>query len=364
MQNPKDVIDRLLRKQNPDRVGLHDWPWPDTLKKWVTQGYPANAKGEPADFADHFRLDLVGVGGWFNTYPHKEVYELIEETDEWHVHRDGWGAALKYWKNKSGTPEHVDFTMTSRAVWERDYRPRLLALDPSRANAEGNRQDLARRRAQGVWTYYGHAFIWETMRQSMGDLCLYESMLLDPEWIHDFNRVLTGFFQTHVTYLIEQAGQPDGVWIYEDLGYKHRLFCAPDLYRRLIFPYYREMVDFYHARGLPVVLHTCGFVEEALDLIVEAGFDALHPMEVKAGNDPLRIARRYKDKLAFIGGLDARILESHDHALIRKSVAELVDGMKAIGARYIFASDHSISTNVDYRDFQVAVETYREHMAY
>ena len=65
-----------------------------------------------------------------------------------------------------------------------------------------------------------------------------------------------------------------------------------------------------------------------------------------------------------IGGLDARILESHDHALIRREVAALVDGMKSIGARYIFASDHSISTNVDYADFQVAVETYRKHMTY
>ena len=132
----------------------------------------------------------------------------------------------------------------------------------------------------------------------------------------------------------------------------------------MIFPYYRQMVDFYHAYGLPVVLHTCGFVEPALDLVVEAGFDAIHPMEVKAGNDPLRIARRYKDKLAIVGGLDARILETHDPALIRKETAALVEGMKAAGARYVFASDHSLSTNVRYDDFRVAVDAYREHMYY
>ena len=63
------------------------------------------------------------------------------------------------------------------------------------------------------------------------------------------------------------------------------------------------MVDFYHSFNLPVVLHTCGFVEPILDQIADAGFDALHPMEVKAGNDPLRIAAKYKDKLALVGGL-------------------------------------------------------------
>jgi hypothetical protein len=38
--------------------------------------------------------------------------------------------------------------------------------------------------------------------------------------------------------------------------------------------------------------------------------------------------------------------------------------MKALGARFVFASDHSISTNVAYADFAYALDVYREHMAY
>ena len=38
--------------------------------------------------------------------------------------------------------------------------------------------------------------------------------------------------------------------------------------------------------------------------------------------------------------------------------------MKAHGARYIFSSDHSISTSVRYADYQYALEVYRQHMAY
>jgi uroporphyrinogen decarboxylase len=364
MQTPRQVIDSLLRKKHADRVGFHDWPWGDTLTAWVQQGYPVDDKGQPADFAKQAGLDMVNAGGWFNHYPRMEVYELVEETDAWHVHRDGWGALLKYWKNKSGTPEHVGFHMTTRAIWEQEYRPRLLALDPGRVKVEESRKNLAARKAENVWTHFGHLFGFETMRQSMGDTCLYESVLLEPEWIHDVNTVLTAFQQTHYRYLFEQAGLPDGIWMYEDLGYKHATFCSPDVYRRLFFPYYRQMTDFFHSYNLPVVLHSCGFVEPLLDLIVEAGFDALHPMETKAGNDPFRIARKYKDKLALIGGLDIRILESHDHALIRAKTAELIDGMKALGARYIFASDHSLSTNMHYQDFQVALETYHQHMAY
>ena len=85
---------------------------------------------------------------------------------------------------------------------------------------------------------------------------------------------------------------------------------------------------------------------------------------MKAGNNILRIADGYADKMAFIGGLDARVLESGDRDLIRKEVTDLIVGMKSRGARFVFGSDHSLSTNVDYDDFRFALDVYREHMMY
>jgi uroporphyrinogen decarboxylase len=358
------VIDSLLRGREAERVGLFDSPWHDTLARWVKEGYPTTDDDEPVNPVDHFGFDMVGVGSWFDVLPLRGVSELVEETEEWSVRRNGAGAALKYWKHKSGTPEHIDFRMTSREAWERDYRPHLLELDRERLDIKGAAEALAQRREQGLWTFYGHLFIWENMRQSMGDICMYESLVLDPDWIHDYNRVYTDFFKTHYRALIEEAGKPDGVWVYEDLGYRNGLFCSPQVLEELIFPYYAELNEFLHSYDLPVVLHTCGATEPALPLIVEAGFDALNPMERKAGNDPLRYAEQYGDKLAFIGGLDARVFESGDRELIRREVAALIEGMKERGARFVFASDHSLSTNIAYADYAYAVDVYREHMAY
>ncbi|MHC5034842.1 MAG: uroporphyrinogen decarboxylase family protein [Planctomycetota bacterium] len=322
MQNSREVIDSLLRGKPAERMGLHDSPWWDTLREWTKQGYPtrraataegdgkADGDGEPVDPVDHFGFDMASVATWFDVLPLRGVSDLVEETDEWEVRRNGAGAALKYWKDKSGTPEHIDFWMTSREVWERDYRPHLLEVDRERVDVEGTRKALASRRGQGFWTFYGHLFIWENMRQSMGDLCMYQSLLLDPDWIHDYGRVYTDFFKAHYALLFEEAGLPDGIWVYEDLGYRNGLFCSPAVLEELIFPYFKELVDFFHSYDLPVVLHACGGIEEALPLIVDAGFDALNPMEVKAGCDVVRFAERYGDRLAFVGGLDARVLES------------------------------------------------------
>jgi uroporphyrinogen decarboxylase len=364
MQTSRQVIDALLRGEHAERVGLHDGPWHDTLRKWLAQGYPADEEGKPVSPVDHFGFDMAGCGGGFDWHPIQGRREIVQETDEWQVVRNGSGAQLKWWKDKSGTPEHIDFAMTGREVWDADYRPHLLEIDRQRIDVQAASKKLAERKARGFWTSYGHQFIWENMRASMGDYTMYMSLAADPDWIHDFNRVYTDMYKTYFKILIEEAGRPDGIWLYEDLGYKHRLFCSPRTLEELIFPYYAEMVDFFHSYDLPVVFHTCGFTEPAIDLIVAAGFDALNPMEVKAGNDPLGIADRYGDKLALIGGLDARILETNDRAIIREGVSSLIEGMKQRGARYVYASDHSISTLVNYDTFRYALDVYREHRMY
>jgi uroporphyrinogen decarboxylase len=390
MMTSREVVDNLLRGKPAERVGLMDGPWADTIAAWVEQGYPTRMKykdvgeerwnpadgrlvdvevageyAEPVPPWEHFGWDLAGVGPWFDIMPLRDHEELVDESEEWTVKRNGAGAALKYWKHKSGTPEHIDFLMTSREIWERDYRSYLLDLDPERVKVEDARANLKKVRDAQVWGYYGNMFVWELMRQSMGDVTMYESLILDPAWIHDYNRVYTDFYKTHFTYMLENVGVPDGVWLYEDLGYKTGLFASPKVLAEVIFPYYREMIDFFHGYDLPVVLHTCGSTAQAMPLIIEVGFDAVNPMERKAkDNDPFVFAEQYGDQIAFIGGLDARVFETNDRDTIRREVAHYIDGMKERGARLVFMSDHSISTNTRYESYLYAVQVYREHMMY
>ncbi len=388
--NAREVVNELLRNHKAERVGVMDSPWTDTIRCWVDQGYPTRivykeagesrwrrSDGqwedvekpgeyeEPVPPWEYFGYDMVGVGPWFDVMPLRDYEELISETEEWEIKRNGAGAALKYWKHKMGTPEHMDFRMVTREIWERDYRPYLLELDPARVDLPQTRKNFAEARNAGRWTHFGHMFIWELMRQSMGDITMYTSLITDPAWIHDYNRVYTDFYKKHFTYIFEQVGVPDGMWIYEDLGYKNGLFASPKVLEEMIFPYYKELNDFFHSYDLPVVLHSCGSTAQALPLIVEAGFDALNPMERKAkDNEPFLFAEKYGDRLAFIGGLDVRILESNDKDLIRREVAGYIDGMKARGAALIFASDHSLPPTIRLDSYLYALEVYREHMAY
>ena len=292
---------------------------------------------EPVPVWEHFNYDMVGVGPWFDYNPSVDHDVIVDENDEWAIHENGSGAHLKYWKHKMGTPEHIAFRMTTRKIWEEEYRQQVVDWNPARFKTAQIQKSYTESMQTDKWVHMGHQFIWENMRQSMGDITLYESLLLDPAWVHDYCRVYTDLYKKAFQYLFDQVGFPHGIWLYEDLGYKNGLFASPRALRNLIFPYYKEMVDFFHGFDLPVVLHACGSVAQAMPLIVETGFDALNPIERKAdNNDPLTFAKEYGDRLAFIGGLDVRVLESNDKDIIQKETLALINGMKSVNGRLIF----------------------------
>lgn len=381
MQTSQQLINAMLSGGDPERVGLFEGFWNETLDRWATQGYPTELtirdgveKTVPVDPFQHFHYDIHKTGGFFDTEPILGFSEVLEETDEWQIVRNGAGAAFKWWKHQSGTPEHIHFAMESKYIWEREYRPYLLKLNPDRFNCkwwrgdnslEDDRRDLETARKRGQWAFYGHVFVWEIQRSILGDLSLYQNVILDPAWIKDVARVYTDFFKTHFAYLIEQNGPPDGIWLFEDLAYRNGLFISPQMYRDLVFPYYAEIVEFFNNEyNLPVLLHTDGKIDEALPLIVEAGFQGLNPMEVKAGCDIFSYAEQYKENLMFIGGLDMRILETNDHDYIRSEVRKLIEGMKRREACFIFGSDHTITPRVNYDSYLAALDEYRETMMY
>jgi hypothetical protein len=75
-----------------------------------------------------------------------ELRKFFRETDEWEIYRNGAGASLKWWKTRAGTPEHIDFLMTTREIWEKEYREYLLELNRERLGFDACRGGLEKER--------------------------------------------------------------------------------------------------------------------------------------------------------------------------------------------------------------------------
>jgi len=346
----------LFGRKPAERYGVYEHFWPETLRDyWPAEGYPKDANPEL-----HFDYDIMNAGGWFDTsiWPGRD--ELLDETEEWRVARDGRGAALKYWKKKSGTPEHIGFEVTTPEAWKA-CRERLLGTDRSRINFDEARKGMALAREKGKFCVLGNLFVFELMRATLGDETFLPALLEEPEWVRDFCQVYLDFFIRHYTLLFAEAGVPDGMFIYEDLGYRNGPFCSPALTRELIMPYHRKLVDFFHSYGIPVLLHACGDIRKVMPVIIETGWDCLQPMEAKSGCDVVALAREYGDRISFMGNIDVTVLNRNDRNLVRAEVERKVRELKRLGASYFFHSDHSIPPDVRYETYKFALGVFREN---
>jgi hypothetical protein len=102
--------------------------------------------------------------------------------------------------------------------------------------------------------------------------------------------------------------------IWDDLGFKDKLFCSPATLQRDFFPALREMCDLLHGKGIKVVFHCDGNVTSILPELLACGIDGFNPLEISAGMD----YTEFKDlvaqasavvsdrtPVALVGGLDA-----------------------------------------------------------
>jgi len=357
----KERITRVLAREPVDRVGAFESFWPDTRNHWIEQG----RLREDESLEDHFGLDLR------NTWTFDPVADLdagdrvVEEDAETKLVRNGNGALLRWWKNRSGTPEHVDFLVKDRAGWEEHIRPRLVdtSLYRRRINFEAYRDARAQGRRENLFFCWGGVNVFESMHPVCGHEHMLVGMALDPDWVKDMCSVYAGLTINLMEILFAEEGLPDGAYFFEDMGFKERPFMSPAMYKDIIWPSHKRTFNFCHARGLPVIVHSCGFVEPLVPGLIEAGMNCLQAMEAKAGMDLLRLKKNYGDRIALCGGMDIRTLETNDTGVVEKELASKLPGAMA-GSGYILHTDHSVSSRVEYETYRFFVDRGREMGTY
>lgn len=349
--NGKERIRRILNHEPVDRVGLYEHFWQDTRNAWEYQGHI----DEGESLGDHFSYDIQAFWAFNMTADLDFIPQVIEETEETILTKDGNGAYLRRHKSHDATPEHVDFTVKDRQGWEKHIKPFLINLDERRIDFEGYRK--AKREAEKA----GRFFCWEGVNvfELIHPICGHEYMLmgmaLDPDWLKDMVRTLSELTIKLQTILFEAEGYPDGIWYYEDMGFKNRPFMSFDMYMDMIQPGHRYTIKWAHDKGMPVIMHSCGFIEPLLPGMIEAGIDCLQVIEVKAGMDLLKLYDQYGDQIAFMGGMDVRELYSNDRSKID---GELESKMPSLMKKYSFIlhSDHSIPSTVEYGSYRYFIK--------
>ena len=340
-------VDRLFRREF--------YIWEEAVARWRTEGMPPDA-----DLRDIFGFDELGdagVGGlgWCEPpFAPGLGEQVLESTDDYEIVRDCAGRTVKVFKGRRHgfMPTYLRHAVTCEADWREQIAPLLSPVTPQRW--EGFEQVVAPAEAaqrQGRMIIQSCIGGYMYLRALVGPEEICYMLVDDPGLVHQMMRAWLELADAW-TARVQQRVEPDVLYLAEDICYNHGLLIAPEMVREFLFPYYRQflanMRGRQKGRHLYFQLDTDGNVEEAIDLYRAIGMDVMLPFEVAAGNDVVKIARKYPD-LVISGGIDKRVLAAGPKAI--DEYLEYVIPFMVKRGGYIPTCDHGVPDNVSFENY-------------
>ena len=349
----RERILAAMEHRESDRVAITESIWGTAVARWRQEGLPQGVSPQA-----YFGLELAGTALdlSFQLEPRK-----IEETDKYVIMATEYGRVQKSWKGRASTPELLDFPVKTRQDWEA-HRRHLLWND-SRVKWDDALEANREARAEGHFIQFGGRVGYQAVTTFAPCETIWVAMIDDPEWIIDMITTVTDLTLVALEEMISRGFEFDGVMCSDDLGYRNGTFFSTDMFRRFVMPHHQRHCDVAHARGLKTQLHSCGNVMAFVPSIIESGYDALNPLEVKAGMDLVQMKRDFGEQLCLVGGIDARAMSHPDPCVIEEEIRTKVPLAKK-GGGYIFHSDHSVPDSVSFEQYKRVVDLALEFGSY
>ena len=347
----RERILAMLHHKEADRVPIQDSPWETTIKRWKKEGMP-----EDGDPVTYFNYEFRFCGA--NVCYYREN-KTIEEADEYIIQFGMDGQTLKNWKNKTSTPEWIDHTIKTRKDW--DEHRHLLEWSDDRIDMktlEQNRKDYE----EGYFVCFSSAIGYDRTQCFTGSEVLLMALALEPDWVEEMFESNAYLVTKVADELLKKGFKFDAAFFFDDLGYRNGLLFSPQMYKKLLKPYHKKITDFFHERNMPTILHSCGNVTEAVPELIDAGFDCLQPLEVKAGMDLLGLKKKYGDRLAFMGGIDVRAMKEKPSVIEGEIKTKIPEAKK--GGGYIYHSDHSVPDDISFEQYCRVLELVKKYGSY
>lgn len=345
----------------PDRVPNHEvGVWVQTKLRWAEEGLPVDDLhwdwfvGEPhwdldpREYAD-IRFDMVPA------FPEK----VLEREGETEIIQRANGVVSRALVTgaaegmRASMDEYLRFPVTTREDF-RALKHRYRPSSPSRYPAywqdfllkgwQQRQHPLVLGRNCSTLGYYWRAREW------MGTENLSYAWYDEPEMLEEMMEFVTDFTIETARPLFAAGVRPDYVFINEDLSMKNGPLLSPEMYRRFILPEMKRLVAFLKSSGVRwVVVDTDGNCELVIPLFLEAGVDAIWPLERASDMDPVDIRKRFGRSMRLWGGVDKRVLAQDPAAIdahLRTLQPLIADG------GFIPTVDHLVPPDVSRANFE------------
>lgn len=268
----------------------------------------------------------------------------------WHDLRDEFGVV---WSMPDDRPYYMDIShhpLANATIDDIARYPFPKGDDPSRF-ADLRREALRLRNETPYAVVSGiSGVIYETCWYLRGLERWLMDLVSEPAFCETLlDRVLQYWLDWFRLFLDEVGDLVDVIMIGDDLAGQTGPLFRPELYRRLVKPRQRRLVEYIRSRTTATVwYHTCGACIPYIPDLLDIGVGVLNPVQLSAKDmDPAALKTRFGDQMVFWGGaIDSQhVLPTASPQVVREHVRRNLEAFKP-GGGYVFNSVHNIQAGV------------------
>ncbi|ONI38350.1 hypothetical protein AN639_01890 [Candidatus Epulonipiscium fishelsonii] len=331
-----EIIKRNIEFSNPDRIGI---------------------KFQSLGEGDMTRIYLQRS----KEYRNKDEVPNIERQPKPYTDRpDEWGVSWDSHGESNGLGQPVSSPLEDIEEQEEYVFPDINA----EGRFDGLEEALQKAEKEGKWVQFREAyFLFE--RHHM--IRSYEEALMDL-YIDEENsiKLIDRILEYHLQLLAKiNELAPGRIHSYEtsdDWGTQTNLQISPELWRKIYKPRYKKFADAVHSYGMYFELHSCGFITDIMEDLIEVGVDMVQI------NQPglmgmEEFGNKFRGRIVFDVGADIQsVLPTHNKELISKHIQDLIKHWGTpnggiIAAEYRFPE----SIGATQEDMEYALECWKKY---
>jgi uroporphyrinogen-III decarboxylase len=149
----------------------------------------------------------------------------------------------------------------------------------------------------------------------------------------------------------------------DDFAFKTGLFVRPQIFEKVWRPHYDRILAPAREAKIPIMFHSDGKIDDAIEMLLEMGVDGITPMD-PSGIDYRDYKTRYGDCLTLFGNIDITWpLVQGTPADVERDVREHTDVLKPRG-RWVDGSSHSIVNYTPQENFVTMINAFHKYGTY
>ena len=313
-------------------------------EEWAAQG----ATPEELDMSAFRYRRAADVGLPVSTgFRGGQPEEIIEETEDYVIARDGRGRLTKLHVKAATIPLPLEYPVKTMDDWLKLKHHYEFTEERLAGDWEGAAH-RAREAGRAVTVSLPGAF--SEPRELMGDEAVCLAYYDQPELMHDILHTI-GDTAFRVLDRASDAVQIDKLSVHEDMAGKSGPLMGPKQVDEFLKPHYRRVWDMLRDRGARLLsVDTDGNVEGILPNLIDAGVNLLYPMEPAAGMDIVKLREQYGTKLAFMGGLDKHVVRRSQDEIVAELEYKIPPMVRTGGC--VLGLDHRIPNGTPLENYR------------